>query len=161
MTKKKKTKVPVKKQAPKNKGGRPSKYKPEYAKQVEKLCILGATVPEVAEFFEVNPDTINEWRKAYPAFRRALDYGRMQADAEIADRLFQRAKGFEHDSEEIKVIPSGTKGIPASIERVPIRKIYPPDTAAAIFWLKNRQSNKWREKIDLGGGTGTIKVVIE
>ena len=23
---------------------------------------------------------------------------------------------------------------------------YPPDTAAAIFWLKNRQREQWREK---------------
>jgi hypothetical protein len=52
--------------------------------------------------------------------------------------------GFEHDSEEIKVISMGKEG--SAIERVAIRKIYPPDPTAAIFWLKNRQSAKWRDK---------------
>lgn len=65
------------------------------------------------------------------------------ADANVADRLYQRAMGFEHDSEEIKVVEG-------SIERVPIRKIYPPDTVAAIFWLKNRQRDKWRDKVETG-----------
>jgi hypothetical protein len=63
--------------------------------------------------------------------------------------LYQRAMGFEHDSEEIKVVPIG-QGEGSEIERVPIRKVYPPDTAAAIFWLKNRQKKKWRDKIETG-----------
>jgi hypothetical protein len=29
---------------------------------------------------------------------------------------------------------------------VPYVKHYPPETAAAIFWLKNRQGQQWREK---------------
>ena len=31
---------------------------------------------------------------------------------------------------------------------VPTTKHYPPDTTAAIFWLKNRQKSKWRDKQD-------------
>jgi hypothetical protein len=61
--------------------------------------------------------------------------------------------GFEHDSEEIKVVSDG-QGQGSSIERVPVRKIYPPDTVAAIFWLKNRQRDKWKDKTEteLSGG---------
>ena len=28
----------------------------------------------------------------------------------------------------------------------PYREIVPPDTTAAIFWLKNRRSDEWRDK---------------
>jgi len=38
---------------------------------------------------------------------------------------------------------------------VPTVKHYPPDTTAAIFWLKNRQPAKWREKQEV---ETTIKV---
>jgi hypothetical protein len=27
----------------------------------------------------------------------------------------------------------------------PVRKVYPPDITAAIFWLKNRDPRKWRD----------------
>ncbi len=65
----------------------------------------------------------------------------------VGQRLYERALGFEHDSEEIKVVSMGKEG--SEIERVPIRKIYPPDTVAAIFWLKNRQPGKWRDKQEI------------
>lgn len=127
--------------------GRPSKYDPKYNDQAFKLSLLGATDKELADFFEVNEDTINEWKKVHPEFSESLKRGKDEADANVGRRLYERALGFEHDSEEIKVISTGK--YESSIERVPVRKIYPPDTTAAIFWLKNRQSSKWRDKHDI------------
>jgi hypothetical protein len=127
--------------------GRPTKYQEEYSEQAYKLCLLGATDKDLADFFEVNEDTINEWKKVYPEFSESLKKGKDLADANVADRLYQRALGFEHDSEEIKVVSDG-QGLGSSIERVPIRKVYPPDSTAAIFWLKNRQKDKWRDKTE-------------
>ena len=40
--------------------------------------------------------------------------------------LYKRACGYDHDG-----------------------KHYPPDTTAAIFWLKNRRSDEWRDKREL------------
>lgn len=45
--------------------GRPSKYKPEYAKQAAKLCRLGANVAELIVFFEGNPSEDDWLRKCY------------------------------------------------------------------------------------------------
>lgn len=129
--------------------GRPTYYKPEYPAQAEKLCKLGATDKELADFFEVVESTINAWKLDYPEFSESVKAGKQLADANVADRLYQRAMGFEHDSEEIKVVDN-------MIERVPTRKIYPPDTTAAIFWLKNRQKDKWRDqtRTELTGADG-------
>lgn len=126
-------------------GGRPTLYKEEYNQQVEKLCKLGATDKELADFFDIAESTLNLWKEAHPLFMESIKAGKQIADANVAERLYQRAMGFEHDSEEIKVVSDG-RGEGSSIERVPIRKIYPPDTIAAIFWLKNRQPDKWRDK---------------
>lgn len=136
--------------------GRPTKYKKEYNEHGYKLCLLGATDKEIADFFEVNTDTINEWKKVYPEFSVSLKKGKTIADANVGQRLYERALGFEHDSEEIKVVSMGKEG--SEIERVPIRKIYPPDTVAAIFWLKNRQPGKWRDKQDIEH-SGEIKTI--
>lgn len=119
--------------------GRPSDYKPEYDEQAKKLCRLGATDSDLADFFEVTEQTINNWKTSYPEFFESIKKGKLTADMEVADRLYQRALGFEHDSEEIKVADG-------EVIRVPIRKIYPPDSTAAIFWLKNRRSKDWRDK---------------
>lgn len=126
--------------------GRPTKYKEEYCEQVEKLCKLGATDKEIADFFNVDESTINNWKIEYSEFFESIKKGKILADSNVAERLYQRALGFEHDSEEIKVITVDKESI---IERVPIRKIYPPDPTAAIFWLKNRRSKEWRDKQEI------------
>lgn len=151
--KKKVVKVPAKKRAPKkrvkkNPGGRPTDFKKEYCEQAEKLCKLGATDKELADFFGVTEQTVNNWKNSQPKFFESIKAGKTMADANVADRLYQRAMGFEHDSEEIKVVSDG-RGEGSSVERVPVRKIYPPDTVAAIFWLKNRQKDKWRDKAEV------------
>lgn len=147
--------------------GRPTKYIDTYPSQVEKLCKLGATDAEIADFFDVSESTINLWKLEHPDFSESIKAGKMLADANVADRLYQRALGFEHDSEEIKVVSDG-QGEGSSIVRVPIRKIYPPDSTAAIFWLKNRQKDKWRDKsetdtrqVDENGKTVTPTMTIK
>ncbi len=127
--------------------GAPTKYKEEYNEQAYKLCLLGATDKDMADFFGVVEDTINEWKKVHPNFSVSVKNGKQVADGNVADRLYQRAMGFEHDSEEIKVVSDG-QGAGSSVERVAVRKVYPPDTAAAIFWLKNRQPRFWKDKIE-------------
>lgn len=126
--------------------GRPTKYKEEYDKQAFKLSLLGATDKELSEFFEIAESTLNLWKLEYPSFSESIKKGKIQADSNVANRLYQRALGFEHDSEEIKVMSIGKESV---IERVPIRKVYPPDPTAAIFWLKNRQPDKWRDKQEI------------
>jgi hypothetical protein len=121
--------------------GRPTDYKEEYDGQARKLCLLGATDKEMGDFFEVSEQTINAWKTAHPTFLESIKEGKDRADSNVADRLYQRAMGFEHDSEEIKVVLN-------QVERVKTRKIYPPDTIAAIYWLKNRQKDKWRDKTE-------------
>lgn len=127
--------------------GRPTKFKPEYCEMANKIAKLGATDAEMAQIFDISESTLNLWKLEHPEFSESINSGKGLADANVAERLYQRAMGFEHDSEEIKVVSDGA-GEGSSIQRVPIRKIYPPDTVAAMFWLKNRQKDKWRDKTE-------------
>jgi hypothetical protein len=122
--------------------GRPSKYKAEFAAQAEKLCKLGATDQEVADFFEVDVRTLYRWKGEHTAFCQALKAGKVEADDRVERSLFARANGYEHDEVDIRVV-SG------KIVQTPIRKYYPPDTTAAIFWLKNRRPADWRDKQEI------------
>ena len=118
--------------------GRPTSYRPEFAAQAEKLCRLGATDRELAEFFEVCEATINTWKAAQPGFLESLKSGKGLADAEVADKLYRRATGYSHEA--VKIFNDG--GTPLV---VPYTEHYPPDTTAAIFWLKNRRPDRWRD----------------
>ncbi len=136
-----KAKGATQRETPKRPIGRPSKYRPEFAKQATKLCLLGATDAELARFFEVSEATLNTWKKAHPEFLEALKTGKEEADAQVAKSLFRRALGYSHPATKIFADPkTGSEHVVHYVER------YPPDTVACIFWLKNRQPDKWRDK---------------
>lgn len=119
--------------------GRPSSYKPEFAKQAEKLCELGATDEDLADFFEVSIRTISNWKTSQPEFLQALKGGKEAADQRVERSLYQKAVGYTHDA--VKIFQhQGT------VIEAPYREHIAPDTTAAIFWLKNRRPDLWRDR---------------
>ncbi len=119
--------------------GRPSAFDPSYCELARNYCLLGATDADLARFFDVAEATINNWKKAHPEFLESLKAGKEQADAIVAEKLFRRATGYSHKAVKIALTPAGES------HEVEYTEQYPPDTTAAIFWLKNRQPEKWRD----------------
>lgn len=131
--------------------GRPTKYREEFAAQAEKLCALGATDQEIADFFEVSVRTVYRWKADHDEFCQSLKVGKVVADERVERSLFQKAIGYEQD--EVKIF------MPANAEKpvyAPFRAKVAPDTTAAIFWLKNRRPDLWRDKqqTELSGPDG-------
>ena len=127
-------------------GARPSLFKPEYVEWAEKFARLGATDKDLASVFEVSLSTIEAWKRDKVEFLNALKRGKMIADAEVASKLFHRATGYEHPEDDIRTVSLGD-GAGSKIVITPTVKHYPPDTTAAIFWLKNRRPDLWRDKV--------------
>ena len=123
--------------AEKKKRGRKSEYRIEYADQALKLCLLGATDKELAEFFSVSEQTLNKWKKDYPEFLESLKKGKNIADANVASRLYNRAIGYSCKATKFATSEGKITDSKEYIEHYP---------TAAIFWLKNRQPEKWRDK---------------
>ena len=119
--------------------GRPSAWRPEFAEQAYKYCLLGATDIQMAEFFGVSNQTFNAWKKKQPDLLDALKRGKAVADANVAHGLYKRATGYEITEEVIKTVAG-------KIERVETTKHFPPDTAAAFIWLKNRVPTQFKDK---------------
>ena len=133
-----------------NLGGRPTLWDPKFLTIAETLASLGATDLEIAQAFEVSIRTIHRWKLEHPEFREALKLGKEEADAKVEDSLFKRATGYSFDSEKILVID----GEPQRVETI---EHVPPDTRAAMWWLQNRNPEKWRDvrhikhDVDKGG----------
>jgi hypothetical protein len=122
--------------------GRPSKYKPELNEQAYRLSLLGLVDEELASFFEISVDTLNEWKKVHEGFSASIKSGKKDADGDVAKKLLERAMGYSHPDVDIRVIEG-------KIVKTDVIKHYPPDPTALIFWLKNRNPEKWRDKKEL------------
>lgn len=136
--------------------GRPTLYRAEYCELATNYCLLGATDVQLAGYFGVNVSTLDLWKQAHPEFIEAIEAGRDKADALIAKALYHRAKGYSHTEDDIRVVAG-------SIEITPTVKHYPPDTAAASLWLRNRQSGRWKDKVEVdhSGSVGFDKAPVE
>lgn len=136
--------------------GRPTDYAPEYPEQAMKLCLLGATDAQLADFFEVSEQTVNSWKKVHPEFLESLRAGKRVADAEVAHGLFNRARGARYTTNQpfkVKRTEFDDKGKKtAEFEDVvsfPVDVVEPPDTNACSLWLRNRDSANWRDKSEV------------
>lgn len=125
----------------KKKNGRPSKFDKVDIEQIKKLYLAGWTDKQIADFFNTTEQTVNNWKITQPKFLESIKGWKREADEKVERSLYERAMGYEHKSEEIFCFQG-------EVIRVPTVKKYAPSEVACIFWLKNRQPEKWRDKQD-------------
>lgn len=124
--------------------GRPTKYDPEYHDaHAYRYCLLGCTDSEMSKFFEISEATLNTWKEKHPSFLESLRSGKHEADAKVAESLYKRANGYN----VMKIKFATHEGV--ITDEKEYAEHLPPDVGAAKMWLKNRQPDKWREKIDV------------
>ena len=126
----------------KDKGGQPTKYEEQYDSIALNLCKLGATDKDLASSFKVHVDTINNWKISHQKFFESIKEGKDYFDTGLIENaLKKKALGYEFT--EIKN-ESGSQGSKTT-ETV---KHYAPDTGAIALFLKNRNPNRWKDKIE-------------
>lgn len=136
--------------------GRPTAYSDEIAEQAHKLCQLGATDFELADFFGVTTRTIYRWRNEHPEFCHALQSGKEHADDRVVRSLYNRAVGYSFESEKIFAFQG-------EIIRADTVEHVPPDVGAAMSWLKNRRPDEWRDKQanQSEDGSTVLKIIVQ
>jgi hypothetical protein len=139
--------IPPKLTNKKGKAGQPSSYDPDmHPELAEKLCEeFGAQHSGLAKVFDVSVTTIATWMREHPEFREAVRRGKDNFDTEkVEASLLQRALGYE-----IKEIlldkKTGHPILDSKGQHIYIIKIIPPSDTAIIFYLKNRQPQRWRD----------------
>jgi len=127
-------------------------FKPQFVEQAKMLCErFGAIDRDLADFFGVCVRTIHRWKHDFPEFNEALILGKEAADERVVRSLYHRAIGYSFDSEKVFC----DKG---HIVRTPTVEHVPPSDQAAIFWLKNRRKDEWRDssQIDHSSSDGSM-----
>ena len=134
------------------KAGRPTKYKAELNEKAFRLCLLGLTDDKLADSLEIDVSTLNVWKNKYPKFKESIKAGKEDADAKVAASLYERARGYSHPEDKI-FCNNG------EITVAPTTKHYPPDTAAAFIWLKNRAG--WKDKTEVDNNAKVTIIEME
>lgn len=124
------------------KNGRPSKFDTIDLKVVEKCVRKGFTDEEISEILSITVRTFHNWKKQYEKFFHSLKDWKKYADEKVERSLYKRATGYKCDDTHVSF---GKEGVILT----PLIKHYPPDPTSMIFWLKNRQPAKWRDRIEV------------
>lgn len=124
--------------------GRPSKFNEEIRQEAIRLAKDGKTDEQISHIIGICPKTFDNWKGRYADFLRSLKEAKAEADELVKASLFRRATGYYHNEEKIFYNSKSN-----TVVRVDTVKHYPPDTGAAIFWLKNRQPKEWRESFQV------------
>lgn len=100
---------------------------------------------EIASEFGIHRATLYRWMENDAQFRDTINESRSYADSMVEDALYRRALGGT--VKETRKYGKADRNGNVKAEKVEIiEKEVMPDTAAAIFWLKNRQPDKWRDR---------------
>lgn len=109
--------------------------------QLESWARDGLTDEQIAHNIGIRRPTLYQWKKDYPDISDALKRGKAPVDMEVENALLKSAKGYDYDEQ---IYRPNSKG-KMILDKV-VRKHAPPNPTSAIFWLKNRKPEQWREK---------------
>lgn len=120
----------------------------------DKLILLegwardGLTDEQIAKNMGISRASLYEWKKKETDIFDALKKGKEVVDFEVENALLKRALGYEYEEETYE----------NGILTKKVKKQVAPDTGAIAFWLKNRQSKKWRDKVEIADNDAIKKL---
>lgn len=94
------------------------KYDPSMIPIIKACATFGAIEDEIANYLDVSIASFSRWKLQYPELRDALKRGTEASNDRVEDSLYRLAIGWNGN---------------------------PPNVTAAIFFLKNRRPDRWRD----------------
>lgn len=112
----------------------------------------GLTDEQIAQNMGIACSTFYAWKDRFKEISESLKKGKAPVDLQVENALLKKALGFTITLKKpIKLRTKKQLKDKGTIEEERIEyadeEVYiPPETAAQIFWLKNRRPDKWRDK---------------
>jgi hypothetical protein len=118
--------------------GRPEAFQTSFIERAAKLYRNGAIDEEVAKSFKVALSTLYKWKAEKPEFSEAIKAAREVVTDKVEAALFKRATGFHVESVHFTAFQG-------AVIQTKFKEYYPPDTGAALGWLKANRPDRFRE----------------
>ncbi len=129
------------------------KFDPSFIERIENYAHLGLSEEEMAHCLGVSYKSFNQWKVKIPAVGEAIKRGGPDATAHVARTMYLNAIGFEHDEEKIFCNAAG------DVTRVMTTKKYPPNHVSGIFYLKNKDPARWKDRQELAASDELKKLI--
>lgn len=139
-------------------GRRRTTYKewlvPEKLELITGWARAGLSNEQIANNIGIHVGTLYDWQNKYNEFAEALKKGKEVVDYEVENALYKKALGYNVPVKKAMKLKKvyyrdGNRHEEEKIEYVTEEQHVVADTVAQIFWLKNRMSDKWRDKVDV------------
>lgn len=140
----------------KAKGGRKSAWDVRIQPRLKEIagwCRDGFTDKQISQKLGVAESTFLKYKAFKTELINALKINKYVADLNVENCLYKRAIGYEYTEETTEYYLNGKKlrdgddkAKPDKVHKKKIKKFMPPDVTAQIFWLKNREPDRWRDK---------------
>lgn len=101
---------------------------------------------QIAENLRYNETYFSELKSKIPELSEALKRGRQPLDIIVENSLYKRATGLKVKTviKRWLLLPDGTKTDTEILQET--ESEIPPDTGAAMAWLKNRKPESWNKE---------------
>lgn len=150
-----------------------TKYDTHIKPRIEEIRALmraGGTEEEAAALAGVASSTFRKYKNEYPEFRKVLIDSEKPANEKVERSLYDRCMGGEHPVRKAVKMRTVTykdgKRVKEEerIQMVTETVYVSADVRAMIFWLTNRDPERWQNKVDtalLDKDGKNLKIVLE
>lgn len=133
--------------------GAPSRFNKRTMDKIEFMIKRGFTIKEIAFMLDCTQNTYYNWKAKNPEFFKKVEDWKYEADKKVERSLRERATGYNHPEERTHYDATQKEWV-----KTTVTKYYPPDPTSMIFWLKNRQPDKWKDKRDVDINDVTVSI---
>ena len=102
------------------------------------------TDAEIAVALKISPATYDLAKRKYAELKEIVKITREETNGEVENALYKRAVGYDY-VETTTTEQAGTTNITTKTKHVS------GSVAAQIFWLNNRESDRWRKESEAVG----------
>ena len=109
----------------------------------------GLTDEQLAHNMGIACSTLYEWKKKYTEIAETLKKTKDVVDKEVEGALYKSAMGYDYEEITKQRRFNRATGEYEMVITERKTKHQPPNTAAIIFWLKNRKPDVWKDKQEI------------